>query len=69
MTKTLHIKAALCAAILLAAALPGTASMQAAKPGVHAKLLEKTSAKRFKRGVRRTARKIRHFIHRASGRH
>jgi len=31
--------------------------------------MQKMSAKRFKRGVHRTAKKVRHFIRRAAGKH
>ncbi len=63
-------------ALLLAAAFLMTAPVTAAAPvthsttgAAHAHFLQKTTAKRFKRGVRRTRKKIRHFFRRASGKH
>ena len=49
------------------AAAPSAA--HSATGAAHAHRLQKTTAKRFKRGVRRTRKKIRHFIRRASGKH
>lgn len=70
MMKTLRISAAACAAILLMSAFSATVSVQAAAPGaIRSAHIQKMSAKRFKRGIRRTTKRIRHFIHRASGRH
>ena len=63
-------------ASILAAAFLMTAPVTAAPPvshsatgAAHAHRLEKTTAKRFKRGIRRTRKKIRHFIRRAAGKH
>ncbi len=59
-------------AVLAAFAMTALMSAPAAAMhpnGVRTAHLQKTTAKRFKRGVRRTGKKIRHFIHRASGKH
>lgn len=56
------------ASLLLTAAAPASAAVPA-KPAIHASLLQKTTAKRFKRGVRRTTKKIRRFFRRAAGKH
>jgi len=61
------VVAAFCALAFLLPNAPAVAAAPAQHPAVHATLLQKTSAKRFKRGVRRTTKKIRHFIRRAAG--
>ena len=65
-----RMKATALAALFIASAVVVAAPSQAAtEHGVRTAHLQKTTAKRFKRGVRRTGKKIRHFIHRASGKH
>jgi hypothetical protein len=61
----------LCAAAVLLAGAPAVASLSPAHVHhtVSSATLEKTSAKRFKRGVRRTVKKVRHFLRRAAGKH
>lgn len=62
---------ALCAAAVLLAGAPAIAGAQPAQTHYVAgsATLEKTSAKRFKRGVHRTVKKVRHFFRRAAGKH
>ncbi|MDP9016734.1 MAG: hypothetical protein M3N19_00245 [Candidatus Eremiobacteraeota bacterium] len=59
--------------MVLAAVVPLSevqASATVAPPAsVHVSMVEKTSARRFKRGVRRSAHKVKHFFHRAAGKH
>lgn len=65
-----RMKAALLAVSIIASVLFVAVPAQAAAHHVvRTAHLQKTTAKRFKRGVRRTGKKIRHFIHRASGKH
>lgn len=66
--KPAKLIASFCAAAFLLGIAPAAAAPPA-NPGMHASLIQKTTAKRFKRGIRRTRKKIRHFIRRAAGKH
>ncbi|MDQ2663447.1 MAG: hypothetical protein M3Y18_05355 [Candidatus Eremiobacteraeota bacterium] len=67
--KAAKLIASFCAAAFLLGIAPAAAAPPPVNPGMHASLIQKTTARRFKRGIRRTRKKIRHFIRRAAGKH